>query len=260
MDVSDLITDFITFTLGLPRVLGMFAMIPIFGRQALPGSARNAVAVAFTLFMYPVYSAGLDVASLSSISLLGIIIKEAVIGMLMGFAIGTIFWGVQSMGFVIDNQRGATMASSIDPMTGTQTSPLGIFMMQVLTVFFYISGGVFFMLRAFYNSYLAFPVATFYPNLTMDGAVHFLSLMDSILALALLFAAPALIAMFLSEFALGLVSRFAPQLNVFFLSMPVKSAVGMLLLLLSLTYVSGVWMTYFEGMPDHIWILQDLLQ
>ena len=260
MDISGLITDFITFTLGLPRILGMFAMLPIFGRQALPGSARNAVAVAFTLFMYPVYSEGLDVVAMSSISILGLILKEAMIGILMGFAMGVIFWGVQSMGFVIDNQRGATMASSIDPMTGTQTSPLGIFMTQVLTVFFYISGGVYFMLRAFYNSYLVFPIATFYPNLTTDGAIHFLSLMDSILALALLFAAPALIAMFLSEFALGLVSRFAPQLNVFFLSMPVKSAVGMLLLLLCLTHLAGLWASFFEEMPRHIWTLRDLLR
>lgn len=260
MDFSEIINIFINFTLGLPRALGMFAMIPIFGRQALPGSARNAVAVGFTVFMYPVYSNGLDIASIPTFGLLAIILKETVIGMLMGFAMGSIFWGVQSMGFLIDNQRGATMASSLDPMTGTQSSPLGIFMMQVVTVFFYLSGGVFFMLQAFYNSYLVFPVATFYPNLTMDGAVYFLSLMDNILALALLLAAPAMIAMFLSEFALGLISRFAPQLNVFFLSMPVKSAVGMLLLLLCLTQLAGVWKAIFEDMPRHIWILQGSLQ
>ena len=260
MDLSPLITDFITFTMGLPRALGMFAMIPIFGRQALPGSARNAFAVAITVFMYPVYSQGLDVIALSTWSLLAIIVKEAVIGMLIGFTMGTIFWSVQSMGFVIDNQRGATMASSLDPMTGTQTSPLGIFMMQVVTVFFYVSGAVFFMLKAFYTSYVVFPVASFYPTLTTDGAMHFLLLMDSILALALLLAAPALIAMFLSEFALGLISRFAPQLNVFFLSMPVKSAVGMLLLVLSLAAIAGVWRTEFEDMPARILTLQGILQ
>ena len=178
----------------------------------------------------------------------------------MGFGLSLIFYAVGAMGFLIDNQRGSTMASSVDPMTGAQTSPTGIFMMQVLGVYFFVSGAAFVVLLGVYESYRVFPVGAFLPDLSADGATYFLSILDRIFALALLMAAPAMIAMFLSEFGLGLVSRFAPQLNVFFLAMPVKSAVGLLLLALYIAFLPQVWDTAFSLAPLRIEILNGLFR
>lgn len=260
MEIAPLLDELLRFSLGLPRMLALFAMIPIFGASVLPGSVRNAVAISFAMFMYPVTSAGIDVAAISTLGYGAIVVKEVVLGLLIGVGLAAMFWAVESMGFVIDNQRGSTMASSVDPLTGSQTSPLGVLMMQVVTVYFFVSGAVMVALLAVYESYVAFPVASYYPALRLEDAAFFLSILDRIMALAVLLAAPALIAMFLSEFALGLVSRFAPTLNVFFLAMPVKSAVGVLVLLLSITAIVEVWDGEFAKLPTHITLLGDLLR
>lgn len=260
IDLSPFLDVILTFMMGLPRILAIFSMIPIFGRSVLPGSARNAVATALILFLYPVYSPGIDMQALSAVTLFAIIVKEVVIGLCMGYAFAVLFWAVESMGFIIDNQRGSTMASSVDPLTGAQTSPLGIFFMQALVVFFFVSGASFVLLLAIYESYVIFPVESFYPQLTQEAAIYFLSLTDRILALAVLLAAPAMIAMFLSEFALGLISRFAPQLNVFFLSMSVKSGVGVFVLLLYVTQLTSVWESRFAEIPAEFNLLRGLIQ
>jgi len=260
MELPALLEHLIVFTLGLPRLFAIFAMIPIFGRNILIGSSRNAVVVSLALFLYPTYSQSIDVATLSGLDYTAIVLKEGVLGILMGFGLSRIFWAVESMGFLIDNQRGSTMASSVDPLTGSQTSPLGIFLTQVVTIYFFISGAVFVTLLAIYESYNIMPVASFLPELRLDSARYFLTLVDHILALALLLAAPAMIAMFLSEFALGLISRFAPQLNVFFLAMPVKSGVGILMLPLYVPILLGVWEDEFARLPTHFTVLGGILE
>jgi len=260
MDLPALLEQLVLFALGLPRLLAIFAMIPIFGRSVLTGSSRNAVAISLALFLFPTYSHDVDVAQVTALTFMAIVLKEAILGIFIGFGLSRIFWAVESMGFFIDNQRGSTMASSVDPLTGSQTSPLGIFLMQVVTVYFFVSGAVFVALLGIYESYRVMPVASFYPDLSIEGARYFLSLIDRIMALAVLLAAPALIAMFLSEFALGLISRFAPQLNVFFLAMPVKSGVGILVLILYVPVLLGVWEDEFARLPTHFTILGGLLR
>ena len=247
------------FAVGLPRMIALFAMIPIFNRSVLPGRIRMGVVISLVLFLYPVYSDGVDLAGYSSFYIAAIMAKETVIGLLMGFGLSVIFWAVESAGFFIDNQRGATMASSVDPLTGAQTSPLGIFLTQVITVFFMIGGGFFVMLVAVYESYVLLPVFGFMPQINAEGATYFISILDRIMALAVVLAAPALVAMFLAEFALGLVSRFAPQLNVFFLSMPVKSAVGIFILALYVALLREVWDGVFATLPTHIKVLSGIL-
>ena len=260
MDVPAILDVFLTFMLGMPRILAIFAMVPIFTRNVLPGSIRNGVAIALLIFVYPTYSGSIDLDNLSNLDFLLLVFKELVVGIFIGFILGAIFYAAESMGFVIDNQRGSTMASSVDPMTGSQTSPLGILMIQLLTIYVFASGAIFVIILAIYESYVSIPVHTFLPPLNMAGAQTFLGVIDRVMALALLLAAPAMIAMFLSEFALGLVSRFAPTLNVFFLSMPVKSAVGMLVLLLILTAIFSIWDETISLLPTEIEALRRILQ
>lgn len=246
------------FAFMLIRMLAVFTMIPIFQQSVLPGAIRTAVASSLTLIIVPMAGTDVVVSDFSAQLILLLIIKEVLIGVLIGFGLSVVFWAIESAGFFIDNQRGATMASSIDPLTGSQTSPLGIFLTQVLTVFFMVGGGFFVFLFAIYESYQFFPVFEFFPRMDMEGAKVFLSIVDRIMVLAIVMAAPAMIAMFLSEFGLGLVSRFAPQLNVFFLAMPVKSAVGILLLTLYLKLLQELWEDEIAAMVTHIGVLRHL--
>jgi type III secretion protein T len=149
---------------------------------------------------------------------------------------------------MIDNQRGSTMASSLNPTTGDQSSPTGILMAQVYTVWMFATGGFLVLLDLLYRSYGVWPAWEMLPGLAPSLASGVLKLLDRVMLLTLLLAGPALVAMFLSEMGLALISRFAPSLQVFFLAMPMKSAVGLLLLLLSLPVIlDAVSLNLAEG-------------
>ncbi|MCB1804795.1 MAG: type III secretion system export apparatus subunit SctT [Candidatus Competibacteraceae bacterium] len=240
--INDLGQALLVFTFCLPRLIAAFMIMPVFSKQVLPGLIRNGVAGSLALFIFPLAIANAPTEPLSLISGFIILTKEMVIGMLIGYAAAAPFWAIESAGFFIDNQRGATMASSIDPLTGSQTSPLGIFLVQALTVVFFVSGGFLLFLGALYNSYQLWPVFSFFPVLNWDAIPYFLGILDRLMGLAVLLAAPMIITMFMAEYSLGLISRFAPQLNVFFLAMPVKSAVGIFLLVLAI----GLILSYFS--------------
>lgn len=226
----DIVQHLVAFVFSLPRILAAFALLPVFSHQVLAGMTRNGVAASLALLVLPVVVADAPADAPTLFGGLAITLKETLIGLLIGFGAAVPFWAVESVGFFIDNQRGTTMASSLDPMTGSQTSPLGVLLAQVLAVIFFVGGGVLAFLGALYESYRLWPVFSFFPRLDGIAISYFLGLLDRVMALTVLLAAPVIIAMFVAEFAIGLISRSAPQLNVFFLAMPVKSAIGLFIL------------------------------
>jgi len=248
----------IVFGFSLPRLLTAFMMLPVFASQVMSGLVRNGVAASLVLFIWPVVANDAPSEGLDGLTASALLLKEVMIGFLIGFGAAVLFWAIESAGYFIDNQRGATMASSIDPLTGSQTSPFGILFVQAITVMFFASGGFAVFLGALYGSYQLWPVFSFFPSMGPEGISYFLSVADRILSLAVLFAAPVVIAMFLSELALGLISRFAPQLNVFFLAMPVKSAVGLLVLILYIGLMLRDFGGYFHLLPRHFAVLETL--
>jgi type III secretion protein T len=236
LDISFLKVLIAVGAVAMARTTGMFAVTPFLGRGMLTGLARNGVILSLTLPVLPYVFAhrppDFDPTNLPVV--LALTLKELLIGVLLGLPLAAIAWGLEAAGFVIDNQRGATMASSLNPATGNQSSPIGILLAQLYTTWLFVAGGFAAMLDLLYRSHVLWPAWSFTPVLNAAFPGQMLRLLDTVMRLSLLMAGPALIAMFLSEFGLALVSRFAPQLQVFFLAMPLKSGVGLLLLLLSI--------------------------
>lgn len=227
--------------LGIARTAGLLAITPFLGRGILTGVARNGVTIALSLPVLPLVflSRPADAAAGGVLLLLALAVKEVLVGVLLGLPVAVLAWGLEAAGGMIDNQRGATMASSLNPATGSQTSPLGIMLGQVYVTWLFVTGGFLAVLDALYRSHQIWPAWRFVPDFAHDFPARMLGLLDAIMRFALVLSGPALIAMFLSEFGLALANRFAPNLQVFFLAMPVKSAVGVLLLLLSLGVIFG---------------------
>lgn len=223
--------------LAVARTTALLLITPFLGRGVLTGMARNGVVLAFSLPVVPrLYGALPAQFDPSNLLLMGaLLVKEMLIGLLLGLPVAAISWGVEAAGYVIDTQRGATSASALDPATGNQSSPLGILLAQVYTVWLFIGGGLLLVLDLLYRSHEVWPAWEFLPALSQELPRQMLHLLDSVLSLTFLVSGPALVAMFLSEAGLALVSRFAPQLQVFFLAMPVKSALGLLALALGLS-------------------------
>lgn len=222
-----------TMALAMPRMVGTMTALSFMGPNMLGGAlTRNGIAAALSLLVYPIVSVQIAEARLSALQFAGAAAKEFLVGMLVGSVVMVVFWSVQAAGNFIDNQRGATMASSMDPMVGEQSSPLGLFMTHSMIAVFFATGLFNGFLGGVYHSYELWPATSFWPSMDTNVVSFFVAQFMLISQIALLVGGPVVIAMFLSELGLGFVSRFAPQLNVFFLSMPVKSAVATLMLIL----------------------------
>lgn len=222
----------VAYLLSMPRFAMIFQLLPFIGRASMPTIVHVGVVISLSLLLQPLIHWQLPPEPLGVWIILALALKEVFIGLLIGFVFVIIFHAVEAAGFFIDNQRGSTMASSIDPLLGGQTSPLGLLLLQSFVVYFFVSGGFLLMLGVIYASYVVLPVPTFWPSLPTDAGLFFLAQVDRLIRLAFIFAAPVFAAMFIAEIGVALISRFAPQLNVFFLAMPIKSGVAMLVLAL----------------------------
>lgn len=249
----------IAFLLSTPRLALIFQLLPFIGRTSMPVIVHVGVVMSLALVLQPLVLAQMPPEPLGIWLVFGLALKEALLGLLIGFTFVMLFHAVETAGFFIDNQRGSTMASSVDPLLGGQTSPLGLLLLQSFVVYFFVSGGFLLMLGVIYSSYQVMPVLSFLPTMPTEAGLFFLTQVDRMVRIGFVLAAPVFAAMFIAEIGVALVSRFAPQLNVFFLAMPVKSGVAMLVLVLYaqtfLTYAGQEAFTFaplFEQLREQL--------
>lgn len=260
MNIQDLQHLMLTYSLILPRLFSCFVVLPLLGKQNLGGGlVRNGVACSLALYIYPMVADTLP-ADIDGLQLALLIGKEVLLGLLIGFIASVPFWAIEATGFLIDNQRGATMASTLNPMLGSQTSPTGLLLTQTLTTLFFSGGAFLTLLGALFQSYVSWPIGTFFPHIGSQWVDFFFSQFAQLLRLCVLWAAPLVIAMFLAEFGLALISRFAPSLNVFILAMPIKSLVASLLLVLYVNILMGLANDRVQEALDPVSLLRPVLE
>ncbi|MGF1548151.1 MAG: type III secretion system export apparatus subunit SctT [Thiotrichales bacterium] len=235
--VFDVYRWIIALSLALPRILVVFIILPFLDRQFIPIMIKNAIAVAVSLAVVPLVYHQIDDLGFSLQVYIVLMLKEALIGTLIGYSMATVFWAIASMGFFIDTQRGALSAQLFTPIIGGTTSPLGALLVHIAAVLFFIGGGFLMLLQVLYLSYLTWPVDGFIPAFDMRGALFIVDAFSSIMTLMFLLAAPVVIIMIVVEFGVGMIGRFVPSINVFLLAMPVKSLLVFLFLWLSMGYL-----------------------
>ncbi len=152
------------------------------------------------------------------------------------------------------------MASVFDPLYGESTSPLGMLFLQLVTVLFFATGGFLVFLQGIFEGYRLWPVFEFFPRIGNNLPLFFLGKVDQLMRTDVLIAAPILIAIFLVDLSLGMVNRFVPQLNVFFLSMPVKSGVASFLFVLSLTVIVSYYLSTWHDIDRGAEILRGVFE
>lgn len=211
------------------------------------GTARRVAIIAFSALAVPMALNGLPPGELNLWPLMIVAIKEVFVGLIVGFFASIPFWVAENVGNFIDNQRGATMGEVYSPLSGTQVSTTGIFFTQLVSTVFFVSGAFFLFLGALYKSYEVWPLFGSFVALSSNAPIQILSTLDGMLKTTVVISAPPVILMFLATLGLGFVNRTAPQLNVFFLSMPVKSALGIGILIVYLPFIMDMLMYTKEG-------------
>lgn len=227
----------LAFTLGLPRILLVMIVLPFMASGILTGSLKFAVGFSIYLLLHPLILDALpfeEQGTLLFLHIFAILLKESILGLLIGLLVGILFWAIQSAGFFIDNQRGLTQAMGADPLSGEQTSPLGSFFFQGIVYIFFSGGAFLVFLQFLYTSYVLYPVTEMLPLSAFtrtDLPILFAGQVVYLMEIMLLFSAPIVVACLLTDISLGLVNRFASQLNVYILAMPIKSGITSFLII-----------------------------
>ncbi len=250
----------IAWALTAPRILITFALLPILTDSMIPANLRNGIILIFSLFVLPLTHEQFLLLDTSLINLIGIVIKEGVLGLLIGFILSTPFWAIKATGFLIDMQRGVMSALFFSHMTENMVSPIGNFFNLLLTVLLLMTGSFMTLLKTVFLSYQTWPINQMLPTMSLKVADYMLQQFDELIYTTLLLAGPIIIMMFLIDVGLGLVGRILPQLNIFMLAMPVKSAVAFLMLIYYVTFIATYMKDNFFKMEVSLTLLQRLLQ
>lgn len=222
------------FFLTLARLLPILTLAPFLGAKNIPMTIRMMFGVALVAIFLPqnlmlahheVPFGGLY---------LGYILKELLIGTILGFLAAVPFYVAQMAGGLIDHQRGASSLQVNDPTTQTQTGPIGLLYNYMLIVLFFSLDGPFLFFNGIASSYQLLPVDgwidTALFNLNTRFWKQMVGLLQYMMTLAIQLSAPALIGILLTDMFLGIANRLAPQVQIVFLGISVKSWVGIALL------------------------------
>jgi type III secretion protein T len=222
------------FFLALMRMAPIVSIAPFLGAR-LPNGVKVGLAVALAAVLLPhliVSAKGPPLAFDAHFT--AYCIKELFVGLLLAFLVSIPFYIAQSSGILIDFLRGSSALQVQDPVMQSQSSSIGQLYNLVFIVLFYEIGGPFLFLEGILNSYTVIPVDGFIPaalfNLQQPLWKFLMALLTKFLAISIQLAAPSLVAILMAEMFLGIANRLAPQVQIAFLGMALKSFVGLALL------------------------------
>ena len=217
-------------TLAMARASGMFMMNPLFIRLGLTGLIRTAVA--FTLSL-PLLSEALPVAaSHSGMWLAALVMKEWLMGAILGLVLGLPFFAAEMAGEIVDLQRGSTMAQLVDPLNSVTTGVTAALFSMLLVTLFFASGSFLVMLEVFYHSIHWWPIADTLPVFNKGAGDDIVALLDKLIRAGLLLVAPLMIALLGCDIVLAYLARMSPQFHLFDLSLPIKNLLFIIMLVL----------------------------
>ncbi len=220
------------------RILGLMIAAPLFGNQVVSVRLRVGLALLITMVIAPALPP-LPAVPPDSAAGLGIFVQQLLIGLVMGFAVRLIFTTVEMAGELIGLQMGLGFAVFFDPQHSAQVPVIGQFLGLIATLFFLAVNGHLLMLSVLADSFRVIPIAAtaFDPGLWRTVA----GWGSRIFYVALLLSLPVIAALLVTNLALGVLTRAAPQLNIFAFGFPVTLAVGFGALLLSLPLFAPVF-------------------
>jgi flagellar biosynthesis protein FliR len=219
------------FIFPLVRILALIASSPILGNKEVTPHIKIGLGVLITIILAPTLDIqpGIEPASATG---LYILLQQMLIGLAMGFSMTIIFAAVEMAGETAGLQMGLGFASFYDPQNASFTPVLGQFTGIIASLAFLGMNGHLYMLAALAQSFQSFPIGTAVPSAL---ALHTLAIwVGSIFSYALQLSLPLLGALLITNLALGILTRSAPQLNLFAVGFPITLAIGFIALALSM--------------------------
>ncbi len=219
----------------LTRILGLIAVAPVFGNTSVPVQVKIGIGVMLTLIVAPTLPALPTVDPMSLPGLL-ILVQQLIIGLGMGFAMRIIFAGVEMAGTITGMTMGLSFASFFDPQSQGQSNFISQFMALLATLAFLAVNGHLLLLSVLAHSFSTLPIST-----SPMGAQIFKQMADwggIIFSAGVQLSLPMVAALLITNIALGILTRAAPQLNLFGIGFPITLTIGFVVIGLALPYLA----------------------
>lgn len=222
------------FFLSLGRLLPIMVLAPFFAARQLPTPVKIMFSISLLVILLPQNIFALNAELNLNMHVVGLFIKEVAIGFILGFIAAIPFYIAQASGSLIDHIRGSASLQVSDPTTQTQTGPIGILYNYVLIVVFFAIGGPLMFIDAIASSFQLLPINKLLSPFFFQADIPFwktmIGMISHLMRLAVQLGAPSLIGILMAEMFLGIANRLAPQVQIVFLGISLKSFVGLALL------------------------------
>jgi flagellar biosynthesis protein FliR len=239
-------TQLVLFFMIFVRCTTLLSLAPVLGHMSVPVQVKASFGMFMSIVLYPLLAARHPEIDLHLFAMAIMAVQEALTGMVIGFAMSLVFAGVRAGGELIGFDLGLSIATAFDPETGSNNI-IGAFLYLALLLVFILINGHHFVLQAMVLSYDTIPLGGF--SVAGPVAEQLIRMSGIMFVVGLKCAAPIIVASFLMNVALAILSRVAPQVNVFMVSFPVKIGVGVLVLMAAaplLVYAFKNLLTGFE--------------
>ncbi len=226
------------FILVMTRTSGLFITAPILAHTSIPKQIKLGLMILISIIMVMAMDSVVVPQAESLIELTGMVVKELLVGIIIGFVFMLVFLAIQGAGSIAGYQVGLHMANAFDPMTQTQSSIIGQFWMILALLIFMGINGHHMIIRAYTDSYMIIgPGAVALTGTTAELIIKYTAYLFLI---TLKIVAPVMVTLFLVDISLGTLARMMPTMNVFFVGIPLKIAAGLFVLALSLPVLAFV--------------------
>jgi flagellar biosynthetic protein FliR len=225
------------------RVSGLLMVIPMIGTRMVPQQIRLLLAVAVTLVIVPVLPPFPQPQAFSLESLF-VVLHQLLIGVLLGYVVEILTQSFVVAGQLIAMQTGLGIATTVDPSQGASVVVISQWLLFMVSLVFLSLNGHLVMIEVLVDSFYSMPIgASSWSQDSLGQLVHWSGWM---FAAGTVIALPALTALLVVNLAFGVMTRAAPQLNIFALGFPVTMMVGLFILWLTLSDVADAFQQYME--------------
>ena len=258
--MSAFLQGFSIFLLIFCRITAFFVVAPVFSSRGVPNMFKLGLGFFISLFVFMTYGFNQDIVMNAEYVLA--VIREILIGILLGFIVYMFFTVVQTAGAFMDMQIGFAMANVVDPHTGVSAPLLGNFKYMLMLVVFLMMNGHHYLLTGLMDSYQWMPLSNELFSRMMSGSISdfLVRVFGNTFLLAFQVAAPLVVALFLTDVALGFLTKTAPQFNVFVIGIPIKIIVGLFLLALLVPGLAVIFGKLFSIMFESLEQLFGIVQ
>ncbi|HUW17748.1 MAG TPA: flagellar biosynthetic protein FliR [Sedimentisphaerales bacterium] len=225
------------FMMVLTRISAFFLLLPVFGWKSIPVRAKAGMIVLIAIFFSMITRPPLDAKQASVLKAIMLIANEATYGLALGSIVAVLFSAVKLCGQIIEREMGLTMAEILDPLTGESTMPLAGLLEMIFIVLFFSANGHHLFLLIISRSYDTFPPGSIPTVSVLVGGITEAG--SALLMAGLRLAAPMLATFLVFLVVLAVLARIVPEMNILFISLPLRVGLGLLMMVIFLPLISG---------------------